>query len=166
MDASLFANVLGLGMTGLALYAFAEKFLPIIPSFAFLIFVGMAAGGQPSGVGLSLLAITLGSTLGAVALFFVGRQVDARKIRSFAARFGRYILLPVERYDRVVAGYRRHHFRVILFGQLVPAARNYTPISAGTVGVAFLPFLVATILSALLWNASFLTVGFFLGVSS
>jgi alkaline phosphatase len=52
-----------------------------------------------------------------------------------------------------------------LFGQLVPVARNYMALCAGTVGVAFLPFLVATIFGALLWNASFLTLGYFLGRS-
>lgn len=165
MDTSLFVNVIGFGLFGLVLYAFAEKFLPVIPSSAFIIFVGIAAGGQPAGIGLSLLALTLGSTLGAAALFLVGRHIDERRIRSFALRFGHYMLLPVERYDGLLAAYRHRHFQVSLLSQVVPIARNYTALSAGAVGVAFLPFLAATILGAFVWNTSFLTLGYFLGVS-
>jgi hypothetical protein len=51
MGTSLFIDALGYGVFGLALYAFAEKFPPVIPSSAFLIVVGMAAGGQPATSG-------------------------------------------------------------------------------------------------------------------
>lgn len=160
MDAALFAETLRFGMAGLALYAFAEKFLPFIPSFAFLMFVGMTAGGQPADVGLSFLAVTMGSMLGTVALFSLGRYINEQRIRSFAARFGGYLFLSVEGFDRLVAAYRRRQFRVTLIAQFIPVARNYTALSAGTVGIAFVPFFLATIPGTFLWNTLFLTLGY------
>ena len=160
MEASIFASAVAFGLTGLAIYAFVEKVLPVLPSFPFLIFVGMFGGGSSGGVMVSLIAITLGSTFGAMALFFLGRRVNEQKMRSLTARFGRYVMLPLDRYDDLVTSYRRRHFVVTLVGQLMPGTRNITPISAGTLGIAVIPFLFATMLSGLAWNASFLTLGY------
>jgi alkaline phosphatase len=120
----------------------------------------MFGGGQSGGVGLSLAAVTVGSTLGASVLFIFGRRIKERKMRALAVRYGRYMLLSVERYDGLLTCYRRRHFAVTLFGQLVPGTRNITPVSAGTVGIGVMPFLIATLLSGLLWNASFLALGY------
>ena len=165
MDVSFVINVFGGGLVGLVLYAIAEKFLPIIPSFPFLILIGTLADKNDNGLGISILAITFGSTVGAVALFLIGRRVDEKNVQALATRFGRYVLLTVDRYDRLIASFRRRHFLVVLCSQFVPGARNYTPISAGTVGVAFLPFLCATVIGALIWNAAFVTLGHLLGAS-
>jgi alkaline phosphatase len=160
MEGSLFAGAVTLGLLGLAIYAFLEKILPVLPSFPFLIFVGMVGGEQSGGVGFSLAAVTIGSTLGALALFILGRRIDNGRMRAFGSRYGRYIFLSVERYDRVLASYRRRQFMVTLIGQLVPGTRNIMPVSAGTVGIRVMPFLIATLLSGLAWNATFLTLGY------
>ena len=159
MDSSLFVGALSFGFVGLALYAFVEKLIPVLPSFPFLIFVGMF--GEPTGgVGFSLFAITIGSTLGAVALFMVGRRIDERRVRAVAVRFGRFLFLPVEKYDRLTVRYREHGFSLTMLGQLLPGARNITPLSAGTAGVEMLPFALAAALSGALWNAAFLSCGY------
>jgi membrane protein DedA with SNARE-associated domain len=162
MDQSFFAAIIGCGVVGLVLFTFAEKFVPMFPSSAFLIFVGVTVAADPTHAWLFWLSTTAGSTLGAVAMYSLGRFVDAQRIRRFIQRFGRYALLPTSRYDHLVIAYRRRQFPITLFGQVIPVVRNYLALSAGAAGVTFLPFLAATMIGVTLWNTPFIILGYLL----
>ena len=162
MDQSFFASIVGFGMIGLVLFTFAEKFVPMFPSSAFLIFVGVTVAADPAYAWLFWLSTTIGSTLGAVAMYSLGRFVEPQRIRRFIQRFGRYALVPMSRYDHFVDAYRRRQFPITLFGQVMPVVRNYLALSAGTAGVTFLPFLAATMIGVTLWNTPFIVLGYLL----
>lgn len=144
------------------LLALMEKFLPILPSSALLIFLGMKVVAGPGDLALVLAATTLGSSLGCFCLYAVGRNLGEAGCAAVVARYGRCLLLSPVRYDRLVKRYRGHHFPVTLLGQTVPAARAILPLSAGIFGMAPGWFMLAVALGASIWNGGFLTIGYIL----
>jgi alkaline phosphatase len=160
------ALVAGHAVLGAGLVALAEKFLPLMPSSAFLILLGMNAVGGPGDLAAMLGATTIGSSLGCLCLYAMGRALGERRCAAFVARYGRYISLSRARYDHLVEGYRRHHFQVTLLGQTIPTARAYLPVPAGIVRMAPGRFLLAIVVGASIWNGGFLTIGYMLRIGA
>ncbi|MEW6641600.1 MAG: DedA family protein [Pseudomonadota bacterium] len=159
--ASLFSTWLGFGLAGIGALAFAEKFVPIVPSYVLLMLLGMTA---VDGTALVLLIVVTvaGSTGGALAWYGFGRVVGGARVTRLVARFGKYVFLRPDLYVRLSDAYRNNHFWVTLFGQTVPVARVYLALPAGVLRLEPLAFIAATTLGALIWNMPFLSLGYML----
>lgn len=147
------------GFIGLMLLALAEKFLPMFPSAALLLFIGMRMAPEPQSLVIAVVATTIGSTLGALGWYALGRAVDPDSAYESIEWFGRHCLITRSRYDRIVVNYRENDFLTTFIGQLLPMARVYIGYPAGVVGMPMRPFLMATALGALTWNTPFLLFG-------
>lgn len=154
------ALIAGHAVLGAGLLALAEKFLPMVPSSALLILLGMKTVAGPGDLALMLAATTLGSSLGCLCLYGLGRALGEGRCAAFVARYGQYILLSRARYDHLVEGYRRHHFQVTLLGQTIPTARAYLPLPAGIFRMAPGRFVLAILMGTSIWNGAFLTIGY------
>jgi len=162
MDAAaLFSTWLGFGLVGIGALAFVEKFVPIVPSYVLLMLLGMTAA---NGTALALLIVVTvaGSVGGALAWYGFGRAVGGARVARLVARFGKYVFLRPDLYQRLTDAYRSNHFWVTLFGQTVPVARVYLALPAGVLQLELLAFTVATALGALIWNMPFLSLGYML----
>ena len=162
MDNLLFAVLLDLGLIGIALLCLGEKLLPIVPSYALLVSFGLTVAHDTTGLLGVVFASTCGSVLGAIGWYALGRLIGRERSEQFVARFGRYVLLRPAFYQRLMAAYDGKPFLVTALGQAVPAARIYLPLPAGVIGLSFVPFVLATTLGALAWNAPLVTLGYLL----
>lgn len=151
--------VLGIGFAGIVALAAAEKFVPLLPSYALLLLLGMAIPDPATWVQV-VAATTLGSVIGAAGWYGLGRWLGRRRVEALVRRFGRYLGLSASRYRRLTAAYRRHRFLATLLGQTIPGVRVYAGVPAGVFGFEYRAFLVATMLGTLIWNAPFLYLGF------
>lgn len=149
-----------LGLAGFGWLAFMEKLLPIPPSHVLLMLLGMSSVSGVEELAVVTLVTALGSTVGSLFWLAMGRWLGPARADALARRFGKYVFLPHATYQRLAQSYRRDHFRVTLLAQLVPVARIYLAIPAGALQIAALPFIVATLLGSLLWNAVFLAGGY------
>lgn len=154
------ALVAGHVMLGVVFLAIVEKFLPMVPSSALLILLGMKTVAGPGDLAVMLAATTTGSSLGCLGLYALGRALGEARCTAFVARYGRYMSLSPARYARLVEGYRRHHFQVTFLGQTIPAARAYLPVPAGIFRMAPDKFVLAILLGTSIWNGGFLTLGY------
>lgn len=152
--------ILGLGLFGAACLAFTEKILPVPPSHAILLFLGMARAPDLATLGMLLLVTTLASTAGCLFWYVMGGRLGPERADAVIQRFGRYIFLRHETYLRFAGAYRRNHMRASLLAQFVPTVRNYLPIAAGALRLPVVPFAVATLFGAMLWNGGFLVAGY------
>jgi membrane protein DedA with SNARE-associated domain len=154
--------ILGFGLFGFFCLAFTEKILPIPPSHVLLLFLGMTAAPDGAMLAILLAVTTLASFSGCLVWYGVGRQIGFDRADRLIERVGRYVFLRPATYRRLGQAYRRNHVRVSLLAQFIPTVRNYLPIAAGALGLPALPFAIATLLGATVWNAGFLLIGYLL----
>ncbi|RUT95002.1 DedA family protein [Mesorhizobium sp. USDA-HM6] len=158
--------MLGLGLSGVACLAFTEKILHAPPSHVLLLFLGMAKAPDPATLGVLLLVTAFASTAGCLFWYAIGNRLGPSRADALVGRFGRYIFLRHATYAGFARAYRRNHVRASLVAQFVPALRNYLPIAADALRLPALPFALATLLGATLWNAGFLIAGYSMRDSS
>ncbi len=142
---------------------FIETVFPPIPSELVMPFAGFeVAAGQLNLIGV-LLAGTLGSTLGALVLYYIGAWADERIIRSFVRRYGRWFLLSEDDIDRALKVFGRYGEAVIFFGRMMPIIRSLISIPAGMNRMPLPRFLLFTALGTGAWIAFLTIAGVVLG---
>ncbi len=159
------SSFVSLGYLGLFCIAFAEKLIPVVPSYVMLMLLGMTVSDS-TGLCLAVAATVLGSLAASIAWYAVGRILGERRIQTLVTRFGRYLLLRVQTYDRLAASYRRRRFLVTLIGQTIPVARIYLALPAGVLRLRLTSFAMAAGLGILIWNTPFLVLGYALREAS
>ena len=103
MPQSIVDLLMSAGLAGVAFLAFAEKYVPIIPSYVMLAAFGALGDRMEGGIVATVVAATIGSVVGAVGWYWVGRVLSERTER-FVARRGRYILLTPQQKEPQLAG--------------------------------------------------------------
>lgn len=154
------AIILGLGLPGAFCLSVTEKILPVPPSHVLLLFLAMTSAPDLAALAVLLLVTTLGSLLGCLFWYAMGRQLGIERADRLVERFGPYVFLRHATYRRLGEAYRRHNVRASLIAQFIPTVRNYLPIAAGALCLPALPFAAATLLGAMVWNAGFLATGY------
>lgn len=154
------AALLACGLPGIAGIALGEKLIPVVPSYVLYVFLGMSAVPSGGDLAATILAATLGSSLGALAWYGLGRALGERRTEAAVERWGRWVFLPLQRYRHLAGLYRRNHFIATLLGQVTPVVRIYMPIPAGVLGLALAPFTLAIVLGNLAWDAALLSIGY------
>jgi membrane protein DedA with SNARE-associated domain len=142
------------GYTGLAAVMAAESVLPI-PSEVVLPVVGLEVSAGTLTFWGAALAATVGSVLGAWALYQLGRLGG----RPVALRLPRFVGVTEERLARTEAWFSSHGAAIVLLGRLVPGVRSVVSIPAGTLRMPVGRFLALTALGSLAWNAALIGLG-------
>ncbi|MDZ5446890.1 DedA family protein [Micromonospora sp. 4G57] len=149
-----------LGGPGAGLAVALENLFPPIPSEVILPLAGFAASqGRMSLLG-AIGWTTLGSVLGALALYYVGAALGRDRMRAIAARLPLVKLADV---DRTETWFLRHGVKAVFFGRMIPIFRSLISIPAGIERMRVPVFLLYTTLGSLLWNTTFVLAGYLLG---
>jgi len=162
METLPFGGLLTYGLVGVAALSFLEKFIPVMPSYVLLALFGLLVVGEPGDLFGVITASTAGSVGGAATWYVLGRMIGGRRSEWLFERYGKFLFLPRGLYGRLAAAYARNPFWVTFVGQTVPTVRIYLAVPAGVIGLAFVPFLLATALGALAWNGPLVTLGYLL----
>jgi len=151
------------GYAGIILAMVAENLFPPIPSEVIMPFSGsLIAQGKLSAVGV-LLSGTIGSLIGALIIYSIGRSIGSERILSWIQRYGKFIFLKEETYQKMMDLFRAHGMPFILFGRLVPAFRSVISLPAGVERMKMSTFLLYTLVGTTLWNVVLMVAGIFLG---
>jgi membrane protein DedA with SNARE-associated domain len=157
--------ILTLGLPGITLVMFAENLFPPIPSELVMPFAGFVVG-QGKADFLSVWAAgTLGSVIGAVVLYYVGRWANEPIVRRFVRVSGRWFLLSEADLDRALRAFARHGEAIVFFGRLIPIVRSLISLPAGMQRMPMGRFLFFTTLGASIWTAVLTAVGVALGAN-
>ncbi|OJU17857.1 MULTISPECIES: DedA family protein [unclassified Sphingomonas] len=152
---ALFATM---GPLGLASCALIEKLIPIVPSSGLLIMLGRFAVADAAALPGAVVATTVGSTLGSLAWYGLGRWVGAERGARLLT-FGSLRSLGHERRERLHRAYLRRRFWITFLSQTMPVVRVYIAVPAGALAVPLTGFVVATFAGAVVWNTVFLATG-------
>jgi alkaline phosphatase len=152
---------LHLGLAGVGCLAVAEKFIPMFPSYVLLMLLGLTVADGTTLV-LTILATSIGSSVGAIGWYGIGRAFGSQRIEALVTRYGKYVSLRLSLYRRLTDAYRGHHFWVTVIGQTLPVARVYLALPAGVLRLEPRSFIAAVAIGTLMWNTPFLTLGYVL----
>lgn len=154
------------GYIGIALLIALENIFPPIPSEVILTFGGFMTTYTkltPFGV---IIASTIGSVLGAVVLYWIGRSFTPERLECWlGGRCGRILRLKKGDVARAKGWFERHGKRAVFFCRCIPLIRSLISIPAGMAKMKMWLFLLLTIAGSLIWNSILIYLGVALGIS-
>ncbi|MCM0676826.1 DedA family protein [Micromonospora phytophila] len=149
-----------LGGPGAGLAVALENLFPPIPSEVILPLAGFVAGqGRMSVVG-AIFWTTLGSLVGALALYWIGAALGRERMRAIVERLP---LVKLSDVDRTEEWFLKHGVKAVFFGRMIPIFRSLISIPAGVERMPVRTFVVYTTLGSLIWNTTFVMAGYLLG---
>ena len=150
---------------GIFLMMALENVFPPIPSEVILTFGGFMTTRTTLTVPGVILAATLGSVLGAVLLYAIGRYLDVSKIEKVVERYGHLLRIKKTDIQKADAWFDKYGYWTILFCRMIPLVRSLISIPAGMTGMGLPTVLLFTPIGTLLWNLALVLVGALLGES-
>ena len=149
-----------LGSPGAGLAVALESVFPPIPSELVLPLAGFTASRGSLDVVAAVVWTTVGSVVGAVALYGLGAWLGEDRLRRVA---GRIPLVDPADLDRADGWFARHGSKAVFFGRMVPGVRSLISIPAGVARMPLLRFGLLTAGGSLFWNTALILAGYLLG---
>ncbi|WLR41606.1 DedA family protein [Bacillus carboniphilus] len=153
------------GYFGILFLIALENIFPPIPSEVILTFGGFITTTSELGVVGVVLSSTVGSVIGALALYGVGRQLDVERLEKVIERWGSFLRLTKNDIYKADSWFDRYGPWAVFFCRFVPLIRSLISIPAGMSNMNMVIFLVLTTLGTLIWNTVLVCLGAFLGSS-
>jgi membrane protein DedA with SNARE-associated domain len=145
-----------LGPVGVGVSILLETVVPPIPSEAVLGLSGVLINQGRMSIVPVILFATLGSVLGALFLYSVGRALGPRRSHAFLDRLP---LVETEDVDRTFLWFERHGRWAVFLGRMVPIVRSFISVPAGVVRMPIGQFLLFTAGGSLIWNSVLVSLG-------
>lgn len=149
-----------IGAPGAALAIAMENLFPPLPSEVILPLAGFTASRGSFSLFEALLWTTIGSLVGAYALYWVGRALGRDRTRAI---FGWLPLVDLDDVDKVEGWFDRNGTKAVFFGRMIPIFRSLISIPAGVTKMNQGKFLGLTLAGSLIWNSIFVLSGYYLG---
>ncbi|WP_326764129.1 DedA family protein [Streptomyces sp. NBC_01591] len=149
-----------MGGPGAGLAIALENLFPPLPSEVILPLTGFAAGQGVITLASALFWTTLGSVVGAVALYWIGMLFGRERMHAIWARLPLVKSSDLERTERWFA---RHGTKAVLLGRMVPIFRSLISVPAGVERMSLPLFVTLTALGSLMWNSVLVMAGYWLG---
>lgn len=148
-----------MGYPGIFLLMAMESSIIPIPSEIVMPPAGYLAFQGRMNPWLAILSGTCGSLLGAYANYYAAHYLG----RPLILKYGRYVLIPPDKFQRVESFFLRHGEISTFIGRLLPVVRHLISIPAGVAGMNHLRFSLYTLLGAATWCAILTWIGYALG---
>jgi membrane protein DedA with SNARE-associated domain len=152
--------IAALGAIGVGLLTLVEVFFPPIPSEVVLPMAGYLASQDRLGLLTAVISATIGSTLGALVLYWIARKLGLDRVGALVRRIP---LMEQEDLDRARAWFDRHDRSSVLIGRMVPGIRSLISLPAGFEEMPVVPFILLTALGSAVWNTALVVCGYLLG---
>ena len=136
-----------------------EYVFPPIPGDTFALLGGILAGQDVLPLVGVIVALTIGSTLGGLISYGVGRLAKSRRrARKILDRF-----LPQARMERLETLFTKYGRWVVVANRFLPGLRAYILVCAGVGGMPVRDIAIFGALSALGWNTALVGAGVVVG---
>lgn len=140
-----------------------ENVIPPIPSEVIMPLAGFYVGQGKLNFALAVLAGLLGTVVGALPWYAIGRLVNEERLQHWVSRHGRWVGVSPEELAQSRQWFQRHGAAVVFWGRLIPAIRTLISVPAGVELMPWGPFLFWTTAGSLIWNLALTAAGWALG---
>ena len=152
------------GYLGILFLIMIENVFPPIPSEIILCFGGfMTKTTELTVIGV-IIASTIGSILGAIILYFLGKILNKeRLIKIVSGKIGKILRLKKKDIENADYWFDTKGAKTVFLCRFVPIVRSLISIPAGMSEMPFPKFLTLTTLGTLIWNTVLTILGSIMG---
>lgn len=122
----------------------------------------VSAQGELNFFGV-VAAGTFGSIVGTLPFYYLGRKIGEDKLKRWADRHGRWLMLSSDDIVRARKWFNRHDKAAVFFGRLVPGIRTLISIPAGVDRMNFMSFILLSVCGTGIWIGLLTYLGQILG---
>jgi membrane protein DedA with SNARE-associated domain len=151
------------GYVGIFILMTLENVFPPIPSEVIMGLGGMAVARGDMDMTPLLIVATLGTTLGNMFWYGIGRWIGIARLKPFVDRYGRWLTLTWDEVEQLNRFFNRHGLWVVFFFRFLPTFRTMISLPAGMAKMGLPRFLLATFVGSAIWNAMLAYAGLLLG---
>jgi membrane protein DedA with SNARE-associated domain len=151
------------GYGGIVVLMFVENVFPPIPSEIIMPLAGyMVTQRRLTFVGI-VAAGTLGSVLGSLPLYLLGKRIGEKRLERLAERYGAWLTISTDDVRRAGNWFDKHGPLAVFTCRLIPGIRSLISIPAGIHRMNAAAFLFYTAIGTSLWTALLAYAGYLLG---
>lgn len=152
------------GYIGIFLLIAIENIFPPIPSEVILTFGGYMTTYSNLNVPLVILSATLGSLLGAIVLYAIGKILNKERLMKIVSgKVGKILHLKKEDIESADKWFDTKGEKCVFFCRFIPIVRSLISIPAGMSEMNIPKFLIYTTIGSLIWNSVLVVVGSIVG---
>ena len=152
------------GYFGVFFLILLENVFPPIPSEVILLFSGFFSTYTNLSVLYMIVASTLGSFLGAIILYYIGKIFNKERLKKIVnGRLGKILFLKEKDIDKADEWFDNKGNKSVFFCRFVPIVRSLISIPAGMSEMPMGKFIIYTICGSMIWNTVLICLGFRLG---
>lgn len=152
-----------LGPFGIALLMFLENVFPPIPSELIMPLAGYLATRGDMNIVVVIAAGSIGSLLGILPWYYLGRRLGHDGVRKLASKHGRWLTMSPADVDAATERFKRHGNSSVLVGRLIPTVRTLISVPAGVAGMPLGRFLLFSAIGTVIWTSGLALAGYLLG---
>jgi membrane protein DedA with SNARE-associated domain len=149
-----------LGYAGVALLVALENLFPPIPSEIVLPFAGFVARDGDTSLWGMIVAATIGSLAGALALYGIAHAIGPARLEQLVVRHGKWFRLSVRDLERAERWFDRRAVVAVLIGRCIPLIRSLVSIPAGFRRMPLPRFVLYSAIGSLVWNTALIGAGY------
>ena len=148
------------GYIGVFLLIAIENVFPPIPSEVILLFGGFMTTYTKLNIILMIVAATLGSLLGAIILYYIGKIFNKERLKKIiSGKIGKILRLKAKDIDYADKWFDTKGNKTVFLCRFIPIVRSLISIPAGMSEMPIPKFLVYTTIGSLIWNSVLVVIG-------
>lgn len=137
-----------------------ENVFPPIPSEVILLFGGFMTTYTSLNIALMVVAATLGSLLGAIVLYYIGKILNKERLKKIVSgKVGKVLRLKEKDIDMADHWFDTKGNKTVFFCRFIPIVRSLISIPAGMSEMPMAKFLLYTTVGSVIWNTVLIVIG-------
>jgi membrane protein DedA with SNARE-associated domain len=159
------ADWLDWGYLGVFLLMVLENVIPPVPSEVIMGLGGIAVARGQMDFTLLVIVGTVGTVLGNLFWWEIGRRLGYQRLRPAVDRWGRWLTLEWEDIEKLKSYFDRWGGVTVFVFRFMPLGRTVISIPAGLMHMPFWRFVLYTAAGSTVWNIFLVGVGYGLGAT-
>ena len=147
----------------ICLAMFLENIIPPIPSEIIMPLGGFFVYQQKLNFYILVFWGLLGTILGSLPWYYLGKLVNEKRLSNFLDKKGRYLGISSNDLIKSKRWFDKYGVSLVFWGRLVPGIRTLISVRAGIELMPLKNFLIRTTLGSLIWVALLTYAGYLFG---
>lgn len=132
-----------------------------LPGEVLMTYCGFLINQQKLNWFLSIALAASGAIIGVTTSYFIGKILGVK----FFKRYGHYIHLGPDKLDKTSVWFNKYGNRLLVISYFIPGVRHITGYFSGTAEISYKKFALNAYIGALIWTATFISLGKVLGTN-